>query len=116
MQHFDEAMLAEAVTLDEAVTGLRRAFLEHADGRTRVQPRVPTELDGFRLNTMAALLPGLGRCGAKVYTAFRSRFAFLVLLFSTEDGRLLATFDAGGLTRLRTAAVTVLAAERLARP
>ncbi len=116
MEHYDEAQLAAALTLDDAMQGLRRAFLEHAEGRVRVQSRVPTDYEGFRLNTMAAILPGLGRCGAKVYTAHRGRFAFLVLLFAMDDGRLLATFDAGGLTKLRTAAVTLLAAERLARP
>jgi ornithine cyclodeaminase len=44
-----------------------------------------------------------------------SRYSFVVLLFSAEDGRILATFDAGELTKLRTAAVTGLAARYMAR-
>lgn len=115
-RHYSEHELEGLVGLDEAIEGLALAFREYADGTALVQPRIPTELDGLRINTMAAVLPALGCCGAKVYTVFRSRFSFVILLFSSEDGRLLATFDAGALTRLRTAAVSALAARYLARP
>jgi ornithine cyclodeaminase len=116
MRHYSEADLDGLIGIDEAVEGLRLAFLEYADGAAPVQPRVPTDANGLRLNTMAAAIPALGYCGAKVYTALRARFSFLILLFSMDDGRLVATFDAGALTQLRTAAVSVLAAESLARP
>jgi len=116
MRHFSEAELEGVVTLAECVECLRTAFIAHAAGETRVQARVPTDCGALRINTMAAILPSTGFCGAKVYTATRGRFAFVILLFSSEDGRLLASFDAGALTTLRTAAVSVLAASRLARP
>lgn len=104
------------LSLDEAMDGLARAFREHARGAAPVQPRIPTDFEGLRLNTMAAIIPALGVCGAKVYTALGTRFSFVVLLFSSEDGRVLASFDAGALTRLRTAAVSALALRHLARP
>ena len=115
-RHYSEQELEGLIGLDEAIEGLALAFREYADGTALVQPRIPTELGGLRINTMAAVLPALGCCGAKVYTAFRSKFSFVILLFSSEDGRLLATFDAGALTRLRTAAVSALAERYLARP
>lgn len=115
-RHYTEQELDGLLGLEEAIEGLALAFREYAGGMALVQPRIPTELGGLRINTMAAVLPALGCCGAKVYTAFRSRFSFVILLFSSEDGRLLATFDAGALTRLRTAAVSALAARHLARP
>jgi ornithine cyclodeaminase len=49
--------------------------------------------------------------GAKVYTTIQGRFGFVVILFSAEDGRPLATLEAGTLTRIRTAACSVLAAQ-----
>lgn len=117
MRHFTEAQLDGAVTLHEAVEAMRAAFIELADGHAKVQLRTPTDAPGgLRLNTMAAILPGAGIAGAKVYTAFQGRFSFVVLLFSTVDGRVLASFDAGSLTQLRTAAVSALAAQYLARP
>jgi ornithine cyclodeaminase len=80
-----------------------------------VQPRVSTELGAVRISTMAAVIPAMGCCGAKVYTVFRGKLSLIILLFSAADGQLLATFDAGTLTRLRTAAASALAARYLAR-
>jgi len=116
VRHFGEAEIEGAVGLADGVECLRTAFLAHAEGATRVQARVPTELGDLRINTMAAIIPSMGCCGAKVYTATRGRFAFVTLLFSIDDGSLLASFDAGALTTIRTAAASVLAASRLARP
>ena len=52
--------------------------------------------------------------GAKVYTTINGQFNFVILLFSTQTGAPLATMEANAITRLRTAATTVLAAEYLA--
>lgn len=115
MKHYADTELEGLLSLDEAMDGLARAFREHARGAAPVQPRIPTDFEALRLNTMAAIIPALGVCGAKVYTALGTQFSFVVLLFSSVDGRMLASFDAGALTRLRTAAVSALALERLAR-
>jgi ornithine cyclodeaminase len=117
LRHYTEDELEGVLPLHEAIEAMRAAFTEFAEGRAQVQLRTPTDAPGgFRLNTMAATLPSAGVAGAKVYTAYQSRFSFVVLLFSMEDGRVLASFDAGALTRLRTAAVSALAAQYLARP
>lgn len=117
LPHFTDEALEGLLSIDDAVETMRAAFLEHGRGSAPVQLRTPTDAPGgFRLNTMAAAIPALGVAGAKVYTAFRSKFSFVILLFSMEDGRALASFDAGALTRLRTSAVSVLACEQLARP
>lgn len=117
LPHFTDAALEGVASLDEAVEAMRAAFIEHGRGAAPVQLRTPTDAEGgFRLNTMAAAIPALNVAGAKVYTALRSRFSFVIVLFSMDDGRALATFDAHALTVLRTAAVSVLACERLARP
>ena len=116
MKHYTDADFEGLLTLEETMAGLESAFLDYAKGNAAVQLRVPTHSGGLRISTMAAIVPALGACGAKVYTSSGTRFSFVVLLFSAEDGRLLATFDAGALTRLRTAAVSALVARHLARP
>lgn len=52
---------------------------------------------------------------AKVYTTIRGQFNFVIVLFRASDGQCLATLDANAITRLRTAATTTLAVQRLAR-
>lgn len=115
MRHCTERELEGSISLSDAMGTLREAFVAHTEGSAPVQRRVATEFAGLRLNTMAAIIPALGVCGAKVYTAVDTKFCFVVLLFSLEDGRLLATLEANGLTKLRTAAVSALAAQQLAR-
>jgi len=68
-----------------------------------------------KLSTLGAVIPGQEVAGAKVYTTIKGQFTFVILLFSTVDGRALASFDAGAITRLRTAACSVIAARHLAR-
>lgn len=85
-RHYSEQELEGLVGVDEAIEGLALAFREYADGTALVQPRIPTEFGGMRINTMAAVLPALGCCGAKVYTAFRSKFSFVILFFRRKTG------------------------------
>jgi ornithine cyclodeaminase len=65
---------------------------------------------------MGAVLPDQGFAGAKVYTTIDGAFTFGLVLFSTRTGALLASLDANAITRLRTAACSVIAARHLARP
>jgi len=65
---------------------------------------------------MGAVIPEQHVAGAKVYTTINGQFQFVILLFSTHDGKPLASFDAGAITKLRTAACSIVAARRLARP
>lgn len=95
---------------------LEAAFAALARAEAGVQMRFTTTAGAVQLSTMAAILPRAGYCASKVYTRIGNQYSFVILLFSAEDGRLLATFDAGELTKLRTAAVSCLAARYMARP
>lgn len=108
--HFTDADVARALEGADIGAALRSAFVDLAEGRAAQQPRVRIDAGGVKLSTLGAVLPGQGVAGAKVYTTIGGQFRFIVTLFSTESGELLATFDAGELTRRRTAAVSVLAA------
>jgi ornithine cyclodeaminase len=115
MIHLNDTQIEALVGFDEAIPVLEVAFRALAQGRAAVQRRVRTEAGGVKLSTLGAVLPDAGVTGAKVYTTINGRFSFSIVLFSTEDGRPLATLDANVLTRIRTAATTVIAIRALAR-
>jgi ornithine cyclodeaminase len=89
---------------------LRTAFVDLALGRAAQQPRMRTDAGGVKLSTLGAVVPSQGVVGAKVYTTIAGRFDFVIVLFSTRDGRPIATLEANAITRRRTAAVSLLAA------
>lgn len=95
---------------------LTRAFLSWRDGQVKMQPRFRTDLDGFRLVSMGAVMPALGYAGVKVYSHVAGRLCFRIILFCTQTGAMLATVEANALTKFRTAACSVLAARRYADP
>lgn len=116
MQHITDAMVDAVVTAHDAQQALRDAFRAFGQEQAAMQQRIRTEAGGVKLSTLGAVIPGQQVAGAKVYTTIAGRFSFVILLFSAEDGRPLASFDAAAITRLRTAACSVIAAGHLARP
>lgn len=115
MKHISDAMVDAAVTPAMAQAALHDAFALLGAGRAAMQPRLRTECGGVKLSTLGAVIPDQGIAGAKVYTTIGGEFKFVILLFSTETGEALASFDAAAITRLRTAATSVIAARLLAK-
>lgn len=115
MQHITDAQVDATITPTDAQAVLEDAFARFGRGEAAMQTRVRTDAAGVKLSTLGAVIPGQKVVGAKVYTTLQGQFHFVILLFSSEDGRALASFDAGAITRLRTAACSVIAARRLAR-
>lgn len=116
MLHITDELIDRHVTAQDAQQAMLAAFQSFGRGEAAMQERIRTEAGGVKLSTLGAVIPEQEVAGAKVYTTIEGQFSFVILLFSTVDGRPLASFDAGAITRLRTAACTVLAAQRLARP
>ena len=116
MLHITDSMVDELVDAQSAQQAVRDAFARFGRGEASMQARERTEAGGVKLSTLGAVIPGQGVAGAKIYTTIQGKFDFVILLFSTEDGRPLATLDAYAITRLRTAATTLVAASCLARP
>jgi ornithine cyclodeaminase len=116
MQHVTDAMIDALVDPAAAWDELRSAFRSFDAGEAAMQPRVRTEASGVKLSTLGAVIPGSNAVGAKVYTTIEGRFSFVIVLFAADTGTPLATFDAAAITRLRTAACSVIAAQHLARP
>ena len=114
MIHYTDAAIDPVLGDAELPATLRRAFVAFARGDAAVQARVRTDCGPVKLSTLGAVWPGEGIAGAKVYTTIGGRFNFVIVLFSADTGAPLATFDANAITRRRTAAVSVLAAQRFA--
>ena len=90
---------------------LRDAFVDLATGDAAQQQRVRTDAAGVKLSTLGAVVPRQGVLGAKIYSTIGGRFNFLIALFSAQSGEPLATLAANAITRRRTAAVSLLAAQ-----
>ena len=116
MRHIGDALVDELVDPAQAQEALLEAFRSFGAGRASMQERVRTESGGTKLSTLGAVMPDQGFAGVKVYTTIDGRFRFVILLFSAHDGRPLASLDATAITRLRTAATSVIASRYLARP
>ena len=110
-----------AVNPAEAYDAVREAFVAYARGEWSMPPKVyVTNYPVGDFRAMPAI--GGGHALLKWVTSFPGNPARglptvtgLVLLSDAEDGGLLAVFDAGAVTALRTAAAAVLAADTLAR-
>ncbi|MDH4986682.1 ornithine cyclodeaminase family protein [Aminobacter anthyllidis] len=116
MIHVSDEMVEAAVSAADARAVLADAFQQFGQGDAAMQARIRSEAGGVKLSTLGAVIPGQEVLGAKVYSTIKGQFSFVILLFSSVDGRALATFDAGAITRLRTAGCSVIAAQHLARP
>ncbi|HXD42028.1 MAG TPA: ornithine cyclodeaminase family protein [Ramlibacter sp.] len=116
MKHITDEMVDALLDAEDAQRALTEAFRSFGEGRAAMQPRVRTQAGGIKLSTLGAVIPDQGVAGAKVYTTIEGQFSFVILLFSTVDGRPLASFNAAAITRLRTAACSVIASRNLARP
>jgi alanine dehydrogenase len=118
---FSARHVEAAVPPERAVEAVREAFLAYARGEWSMPPKVyvPAYPAGdFR--AMPAL--GAGHAALKWVTSFPGNPARglptvigLVLLSDASNGSLVAAFDAGSVTALRTGAAAVLAAETLGR-
>src|SRR5262245_49653507 len=99
--------------MPDTIHVLDAAFRRQAADETRNQPRsriVVPEARGV-LHVLSAFVPGqpghpehdgFGLLGLKAYTAIAGSVRFVVLLYSGEDGRLLALVEADWLGQMRT--------------
>jgi ornithine cyclodeaminase len=115
MKIITNEQVASLITIQDAIDAMREAFLRFgASGE--MQARVRVDAGNCKLSMMGAVIPGIKVAGAKIYTTINGRFTFAVILFSAEDGKILAVMEGDSMTEFRTAAVTALAVDCLARP
>ncbi len=111
-----EADVEALLTAADAVPVVEESFRRLAAGSVTMVPRQRLPLEGGALAVMPAVDAELGYAGLKGYAAVAGRASFAVLLFSVEDGALVAVLEADRLGRLRTGAASAVAVKYLARP
>jgi alanine dehydrogenase len=87
--------------------------LGEGNGENRSRTRIPFPNGLFHF--MAASLPGQSVVGTKAYASTRAGTTFLVSLFDTNTGHILALIEADRLGRIRTGAASGVATKLLAR-
>ncbi len=114
--HINEAEVRELLTMPLAIAAVEEVSRKQAEGRVIVHPRRRFELPGHGFfHYMAALDTAAGYVGMKQYTYVKGKLCFLVSLYSTATGELLALIEADYMGQLRTGAASGVATKYLAR-
>jgi len=114
--YLTEADVTGLLTMKEAVEALDGAFIRQADGLVINQPRRRLHMPNGTFHAMAAADLGLGTYATKVYSSFKPQTRSFVLLFSAENGDLLATMEGERLGQVRTGAASGIATKYLTDP
>lgn len=104
------------LSMPDTVAVLEQAFAALAQGTAANRPRTRIVMANGIMHLLAAAVPALGVMGFKTYTVFRDGVRFVVMLFSSQDGQLLAIIEADWLGRMRTGGTSGVATKYLARP
>jgi ornithine cyclodeaminase len=121
----DQKLVTEVYPMEEAIPTMRRALTMLAEGDVVMPLRSYLALPGSDavMGLMPSYVGGLEAVGVKVIAAFPANFGTefdthqgVVLFFDTERGLLRAIVDATAITAVRTAAVSGLVTDLLAKP
>lgn len=121
----DEAGVRSLLTMDDLIATMGEALADFSAGRV-IQPlRTVMEVgrDKSFYGVMPASLPGRPALGTKLVSVFESNSArgltthlATIVLMDPETGALLAVMDGRYITEARTAAVSAVSVQHLARP
>jgi alanine dehydrogenase len=110
-----ESDIEKLATMEMALEAVEEAFRLQGENKADNAPRRRCRLSHGLLHVLSASLPSLGWAGLKSYTSVGDNSLFHVLLYSAEDGRLLAVMEANLLGQLRTGAASGIATKYMAR-
>lgn len=110
-----EAHVTELLDIGTAITAVEEVLRNQAEGQATNRPRSRVAMPTSQLHVMSAGDRRLGVYGVKVYTASRNGARFLVLLYKSETGDLLAMIEADRLGQMRTGAASGVATKYMAR-
>jgi alanine dehydrogenase len=106
--------VAGLVSLADAITAVRGAYLRLAAGEIVRMPKAFASWDGGTLHAVGAAAPGSGLAVVKAWTHTPGGAAPMLLAWDLATGRLRAAIEAFALGQLRTSAVSGVATDALA--
>ncbi|MEO8059679.1 MAG: ornithine cyclodeaminase family protein [Burkholderiales bacterium] len=112
---FDDTCIDALLDVPACTAALDAVFTDLAAAQATVLARQRIDCGGVKLSTMGGVWAARHIAGVKAYTTVAGQFSFLVTLFDTATNRPAAVLEAQALTRLRSAALTRLVAEKAAR-
>lgn len=111
-----DAEIRSLLDMGNCINALEQAFTALSHHNALNRPRMRLIQSNGILHVLAASFAGAGIMGLKTFTVFRQGRHAVVLLFSAEDGHLLALLEADWLGRMRTGGTSGLATRHLANP
>lgn len=106
--------LRDALSMQEAIDLLERAFANESAGATVVSPKFVTDFPGGSMRILFASDEAAGYAAMKAYHTVKGGGArYVVSLYSLRDGELLAWLDGQLITDLRTGACSGVIARRV---
>lgn len=111
-----EKEVEQLLDMPTAIACVGRAFGELGKGNATNHPRARIHQRHGGLQIMAAALPAARVIGFKAYTWYTSGSKFLVNLYHSETGELLAIIEADRMGQIRTGAASGVATQWMARP
>lgn len=123
MQYFDREQVETLLPMQDCIALMRQTLLDYTQKNAVQVLRTAMQVEESKiLGVMPAAYLPLGVAGTKVITVFPGNFKRglpshqgVVVLFDTETGALRAVVDGEAVTGVRTAAVSAVATDRLAR-
>ncbi|MGH9702336.1 MAG: ornithine cyclodeaminase family protein, partial [Candidatus Acidiferrales bacterium] len=111
-----ESDLRTLLTMPLALEAVETAFLRLADGNAILHSRQRLHIPGQSyLHYMAAGDATDGYMGLKIYSSSREGLRFIVPLFRSDSGDLVALIEADYLGQMRTGAASGIATKYMAR-
>jgi ornithine cyclodeaminase/alanine dehydrogenase len=112
--HLTETDVERLLDMPTAVDAVEEAFRQVAAGQAANVPRQRAVGRGIVLHSMSAAADYLGLVGWKCYTTTKAGAKFLVGLYESQTGSLVALIEADRLGQIRTGATTAVAVRHLA--
>src|SRR5262245_15854441 len=109
-----EGEVVQLMDLRDAIAALEAALREEARGEAQNMSKTLLQYGKNNLHAIGAKLGGL--VGTKTWTHTQGGTCPLLLLWSAEDGSLVAVIEAFALGNLRTGGISGVAADWMARP
>lgn len=116
MLHLTDQQISKWLDYRSVANVLEEAFRDLAHGAATVHARPHSDCGSHRLNTTGARWHTHAVAGVQVCLAAAGQFRTALLLFDLATHTPLAVLDSHEITRLRTAAITVMVAAHAAAP